>query len=67
MNKKKFKRVLVILGGNSGERQVSLDSGKACVKALRKRKYIVETFDPKFKNLNLINEKKIDVIFNFAW
>ncbi len=64
MNKKKFKRVLVILGGNSGERQVSLDSGKACVKALRKRKYIVKTFDPKFKNLNLINEKKIDVIFN---
>ena len=63
MNKKKFKRVLVVLGGNSGERQVSLDSGRACIKALRK-KYIVSTFDPKFKNLNLIDKTKIDVIFN---
>ena len=30
----------------------------------RKKKYNVLTFDPKFKNLNLINKKKIDVIFN---
>ena len=51
------------LGGTSGERAVSLDSGKACVKALKK-KYLVSTFDPKFKNLNLINKKKVDVIFN---
>ena len=52
------------MGGTSGERNVSLNSGKACVKALRKKKYIVSTFDPKFKNFNLINKKKIDVIFN---
>ena len=64
MSKKKFKRVLVVLGGTSGERTVSLDSGKACVKALKKKKYLVSTFDPKFKNLNLINKKKVDVIFN---
>ena len=64
MNKKKFKNVLVVLGGNSGERAVSLDSGKACIKALKKKKYNVSIFDPKFKNLNLINKKKIDVIFN---
>ena len=37
MNKKKFKNVLVVLGGTSGERAVSLDSGKACLKALKKR------------------------------
>ena len=54
----------MVLGGNSGERQVSLDSGRACIKALRKKKYIVSTFDPKFKNLNLIDKRKIDVIFN---
>ena len=54
----------MVLGGNSGERQVSLDSGRACIKALRKKKYIVSTFDPKFKNLNLIDKTKIDVIFN---
>ena len=62
--KKKFKKVLVVLGGNSGEREISLNSGKACVKALKKKKYLVSLFDPKFKNLNLINKTKIDVIFN---
>ncbi len=64
MNKKKFKNVLVILGGTSGERAVSLDSGKACIKALKKKGYKVSSFDPKIKNYNLINTKKIDVIFN---
>ena len=64
MIKKKFRRVLVVLGGTSGERAVSLDSGKACIKALKKKKYQVSKFDPKFKNFNLIDKKKTDVIFN---
>ncbi len=64
MSKNKFKNVLVVLGGTSGERAVSLDSGKACIKALKKIGYIVSTFDPKTKNFNLINKKKVDVIFN---
>ena len=64
MNKKKRKKVLVVLGGTSGERAVSLESGKACVKALKKKNYIVSTFDPKHKNLNLIDKKKVDIIFN---
>jgi D-alanine-D-alanine ligase len=64
VNKKKFKRVMVVLGGNSGERAVSLQSGKACIKALKKKGYNVSIFDPKFKNLNLINKKYVDVIFN---
>ena len=64
MSRKKFKRVLVVLGGTSGERKVSLDSGRACVKALKTRKFIVSTFDPKLKNLNLISKQKTDVIFN---
>jgi D-alanine-D-alanine ligase-like ATP-grasp enzyme len=34
----KNKRVLVVLGGTSGERAVSLSSGKACVKALKKKR-----------------------------
>ncbi len=54
----------MILGGTSGERAVSLESGRSCVQALKKEKYIVTTFDPKHKNFNLINKKKIDVIFN---
>jgi D-alanine-D-alanine ligase len=64
VSKKKFKRVLVVLGGTSGERAVSLNSGNACIKALKKKKYIVSKFDPKFKNFNLINRQKIDLIFN---
>ena len=31
----KNKKVLVVLGGTSGERLVSLDSGKACIRALK--------------------------------
>ena len=64
MIKKKFKKVLVVLGGNSGEREVSLESGKACAKALKSKGYRVSTFDPKLKNFNLINKNKVDVIFN---
>ena len=64
MIKKKFKRVLVVLGGTSGERAVSLASGKACAKALKKKGYKVKIFDPKIKNFNLINKKNVDVIFN---
>ena len=64
MKKKKFNKVLVVLGGNSGERAVSLQSGRACIKALKSKGYKVSTFDPKIKNFNLIDIKKTDVIFN---
>ena len=52
------------MGGTSGEREISLESGKACIKALKKKGYKVLTFDPKNKNFNLIDKKNIDVIFN---
>ena len=61
---KKFKNVLVVLGGTSGERSISLESGKACIKALKKKGYKVSSFDPKNKNFNLIDKLKTDVIFN---
>ena len=54
----KNKNILVVLGGTSGERSVSLSTGKACIKALKKRGYKVSKFDPKYKNFNLINKKK---------
>ncbi len=60
----KNKRVLVVLGGTSGERAVSLDSGRACINALKKKGYKVSTFDPKKKPLNLIDKNKTDIIFN---
>ena len=58
------KKVLVVLGGTSGEREVSLDSGRACIKALKQLGYKVSTLDPKKKSLNLIDKNKTDVIFN---
>ena len=64
MSNKKFRNVLVVLGGTSGERAVSLESGQACIKALKKKKYKVTTFDPQKKNFNLIDKNKVDVIFN---
>ncbi len=64
MIKKKFKKVSVVLGGTSGERAVSLESGKACMKALQNKGYKVTKFDPKTKNFNLINIRNTDVIFN---
>ena len=60
----KNKKVLVVLGGTSGEREVSLDSGRACINALKKKGYRVSTFDPKKKPLNLIDKSKTDIIFN---
>ena len=60
----KNKKVLVVLGGTSGERAVSLDSGKACIRALTKLGYKVSVFDPKKKPLHLIDKKKVDIIFN---
>ena len=60
----KNKKVLVVLGGTSGERKVSLDSGRACVKALKKIGYNVSTFDPQKKPFSLIDRNKTNVIFN---
>ena len=60
----KNKKVLVVLGGTSEEREVSLDSGKACIKALKKKGYKTYTFDPLKKPYNLIDKNKVDIIFN---
>ena len=60
----KNKKVLVVFGGTSSEREVSLNTGKACIKALKKLGYKISTFDPKKKSLNLIDKSKTDIIFN---
>ena len=60
----KKKRILVVLGGTSREREVSLDSGKACIQALKKLGHKVSKFDPKFFPLSKIDANKVDVIFN---
>jgi D-alanine-D-alanine ligase len=62
----KQKTILVIQGGVSKERAVSLNSGKACIKALKKLKYKVITFDPAKKHLSKIKQykNKVKSIFN---
>ena len=63
MKKFKLKKILLVLGGNSRERQVSLSSGKACFTAIKKLGYKVEKFDPAKKSFDKI-KKKTDIIFN---
>ena len=60
----KKKRVLVVLRGASREREVSLESGKSCILALKKIGYSVLKFDPKFLSLDKIKKNNPDVIFN---
>ena len=57
-------KVLVLMGGISGEREISILSGKACVKALRKKNYRVQTLDPKGDFTNQIRKLKPKIVFN---
>ena len=61
---KKKKNILVVLGGESKERPVSLETGKACFRAIKKLGYNALTFDPLKKSLNQIDKSKVDIIFN---
>jgi len=58
------KKVLVVLGGTSKEREISLESGNSCAKALKKAGYRVEKFDPKYLSLFKIKKSNTDIIFN---
>ena len=58
------KRILVLCGGISKERSVSLDTGKQVVKELKKNKYIVISCEPDDALLKNIRIFKPDIIFN---
>ena len=60
------KIILVVQGGTSSEREVSLKSSKACVTAIKKIKHKVILFDPAKEHLSKIKQykKKVDLIFN---
>ena len=58
------KKILVVLGGNSKERDISIKTGTACIKALKKLGYRIEKFDPKIKSFFDIDKRKSDIIFN---
>jgi D-alanine-D-alanine ligase len=58
------KKILVVLGGNSREREISLKTGKACIAAIKKLGHKVEIFDPKKKSFFDIKKSNADIIFN---
>ena len=58
------KKILVVLGGNSKEREISFKTGKACIVALKKLGHKVEIFDPKKKSFLNIKKNNPDIIFN---
>ena len=58
------KKILVVLGGVSKERDISLDTGRSCIKALKKLNYKIIEFDPKFSSISSIKKKDADIIFN---
>ena len=62
----KQKTILVVHGGVSSEREVSLKSAKACTKALKKLKYKIILFDPAKEQLSKIKRYtgKVSLIFN---
>jgi D-alanine-D-alanine ligase len=60
-----IKKVAVLLGGRSAEREVSLTSGRGCAKALRDEGFEVVEIDPQTSDLAAqINAAKPDVVFN---
>jgi len=66
MNKKNIKNIdiLVVAGGWSNEREVSLLSGKNVFQCLKKNNYSVKFLDLDKRNINSIFKLKPDLIFN---
>ncbi len=59
-----FKRVAVLLGGRSAEREVSLSSGAGCAKALRGEGFDVVEIDPGENTASQLLEAQVDCAFN---
>jgi D-alanine-D-alanine ligase len=59
-----IRRVAVLLGGRSAEREVSLSSGKGCAAALRAEGFDVSEIDPGESPEAQIVDAKPDVVFN---
>ena len=58
------KKILIISGGISKERIISLDTGKQVAKELRKHHYSVKIVEPNFQLLDTIKSFKPNIIFN---
>jgi D-alanine-D-alanine ligase-like ATP-grasp enzyme len=59
----KYQNVAVIMGGNSNEREIYLERGKAVLKALNSLSIMAQVFDPKFDDLALLDQFDCAFIF----
>lgn len=59
-----FGKVGLLVGGDSAEREVSLNGGKAVLAALKRRQVNVEMFDGAGALFTAINQDRIDRVFN---
>lgn len=59
-----FGKVAVLLGGDSAEREVSLRSGEAVIKGLKKMGIDAQAFDPKEQNLSELKTLNITRVWN---
>ncbi len=60
----RFGRVGLLVGGDSAEREVSLDGGRAVLEALRRNQIETGLFDGSAALFEAINEDRIDRVFN---
>ena len=60
----RFGRVGLLVGGDSAEREVSLDGGRAVLAALKRNQIETELFDGSAALFEAINEERIDRVFN---
>ena len=58
------KKILIISGGISKERQISIDTGKQVASELKKNNYKVKISEPDFRFNKAIESFKPDIIFN---
>ena len=63
MSMSQFGKVAVQFGGESAEREVSLNSGKAVLESLQKQGVDAHAFDPKGQDVHLISEQNFDRVF----
>ncbi len=60
----KKQNILLLMGGISPEREVSLESGKVCLQAIEDLGYKVQTLDPDYNIITSLTELNFDIIFN---
>ena len=58
------KKILIVSGGISNERAISLDTGRQVAKELVRNNYKVKIAEPNFKLIKLIKLFKPNIIFN---